>query len=364
MKRRYAHKTFASAHLAIIEQANRVIEQRRSEGFSSMTLREIYYQFIAHDLFPDDRRWLWENNKWVRDKDGSNPNSTKNAQPNYKWLGQILVDARMAGLIDWNRMADNVRSASLRGGGWRDPAHYAESIGTDYARNTSSVQDVWIEVWVEKDAQVGIVDSIVREWRISSFACRGNVSSSAIYQAGLRLADKIQAGKRVVILHLGDHDPNGIDMSRDNEDRLRQMILVNLGVDPLEVADCAALEDPGDEEWGFLWEDATTVEDPFLFRRIGLNMDQIREFNPPPSPAKITDSRARGYIERFGEDSWELDALTPAAMREIITANVLEFFDLDAFREVLDEEEIERNQLTSIADRWDEVAEALGDGEE
>lgn len=376
MKRLYVPKRFPSAHLEIIEQANEILARRRSEGFASMTLREVYYQFIARDLFPDDRRWTWENNKWLRDKDGSNPVSTKNAQPNYKWLGTILVDARLAGLIDWDRMADNVRSASIRGGGWVDVPHYAESIGTDYVRRTHDSQDVWIEVWVEKDAQVGVVDSIVRQWRISSFACRGNVSSSAIYEAARRLAERIASGKRVVLFHLGDHDPNGIDMSRDNEDRLTRMILVNLTTDyslPFTVDDLADPEFDLADAWADVYvtflhdqdnDDDLYDEDAFVFRRIGLNMDQIEAFNPPPSPAKITDSRAKGYIERFGEDSWELDALSPAAMREIIETNVAEFFDQAAFDAVVEQERQEREILAEIPRRWDEIEAFLRDNPE
>lgn len=363
MKATYLHRDFPPAHLAIIDQANQVLAQRRRDGFATMTLREVYYQFIARDLFPDDRRFWWDRvaNKWVRDKEGTNQQSTKNAQPNYKWLGALLVDARMAGLIDWSSLADNVRSPDVGGDGYADVPEYASGIGSDYSRSTWEAQPFWIEVWVEKDAQVGIVRRVVSRWRLTSFACRGNVSSSAIYQAATRLTEKIEAGKQVVVLHLGDHDPNGIDMSRDNEDRLARMMLVNLGHDPNDV-DEAITGEYVDTLWDSAadWMPDGNTGQLFTFRRIGLNLDQIRAFNPPPSPAKITDSRARSYIERFGQDSWELDALTPQALAAIITENVSEFFDQDAFDAITDEEEQERQSLMQIADRWDEVADVLG----
>ena len=52
------------------------------------------------------------------------------------------------------------------------------------------------------------------------FACRGYASQSEQWRAGKRLANYLRANQRVVILHLGDHDPSGIDMTRDNDDRL------------------------------------------------------------------------------------------------------------------------------------------------
>ncbi len=52
--------------------------------------------------------------------------------------------------------------------------------------------------------------------------------------------------------------------------------------------------------------------------RLALNMDQIREVDPPPNPAKVTDSRAKDYIARYGEESWELDALSPAYLGRLI----------------------------------------------
>ena len=50
-------------------------------------------------------------------------------------------------------------------------------------------------------------------------------------------------------------------------------------------------------------------------RRLALNIDQIKRYNPPPNPAKLTDSRATAYVREYGNDSWELDALSLALSR-------------------------------------------------
>jgi hypothetical protein len=50
------------------------------------------------------------------------------------------------------------------------------------------------------------------------------------------------------------------------------------------------------------------------FRRtkVGLTLDQVRHYQPPPNLAKETDARFNAYLGRFGtKQYWELDALAP-----------------------------------------------------
>ena len=93
--------------------------------------------------------------------------------------------------------------------------------------------------------------------------------------------------------------------------------------------------------------------------RIALNMDQIRRYNPPPNPAKLTDARARGYIAEHGRSSWELDALDPDTLADLVRDAVASYRDDAAFDEVVDREESEREVLTATSKRWSEVVEFL-----
>ena len=43
------------------------------------------------------------------------------------------------------------------------------------------------------------------------------------------------------------------------------------------------------------------------------------DYNPPPNPTKLTDSRAPLYIREYGMESWELDALEPAVLDQLVT---------------------------------------------
>jgi len=179
-------------------------------------------------------------------------------------------------------------------------------------------------VWVEKEALANVVGRVSEELDVPYFCCRGYVSQSEMWSAAQRFMRMQSSGRNIVLLHLGDHDPSGIDMSRDIEERLN-LFGVNFN--------------------------------HFEFRRIALNMEQIQSFNPPPNPAKLTDSRANSYVRQFGDESWELDALEPRVIHSLIEDNVLEFRDETSVREVLERVDREKQVLRAVANDWNKVYE-------
>jgi hypothetical protein len=148
-----------------------------------------------------------------------------------------------------------------------------------------------------------------------------------MWAAAMRIQSAYEGcnGQKTVILHLGDHDPSGIDMSRDIEERI-QMFLA---------------EQDNEEAFGLY--------------RIALNMDQVKYYNPPPNPAKTTDSRFKSYINYFGEESWELDALEPNVLINLITENATKYIDRDLWDEAVDHQESGRRTLYQICDNYDNV---------
>ena len=96
-------------------------------------------------------------------------------------------------------------------------------------------------------------------------------------------------------------------------------------------------------------------------RRLALNMDQIVEFNPPPNPAKLTDTRASAYIMEFGPDSWELDALEPTVIDGLIRKAVIELRDEGRWEEAEHEEQRGQALLGKCAAQWGDIAADLGD---
>lgn len=316
MKKAYLHKNFRAGALDIIEKANAIIENYQNQGMD-LTLRQLYYQFVAHDLFPENRQWVQVNGKWKKTESG-----TKNAEPNYTWLGDIVSSGRLAGYIDWDAIQDRTRF--LRGNiHYDNPGEIIEEAWRKYRLNKWEGQSNYVEVWIEKEALLGVISKICHELDVDYFACKGYVSQSEMRRAAQRLMYHQDCEKECHIIYLGDHDPSGLDMDRDIQER--QNMFHN---------------------------------DALLFpqlERIALTMDQIEKYAPPPNPAKLSDVRAKDYIAEHGQYSWELDALDPVVLRDLIEKAVLNYRDDDAYYEVVKQEEKHIRILKHVANNWESL---------
>jgi hypothetical protein len=292
----------------VIGHCNAIIAEYQGQGFS-LTLRQLYYQMIARDLFPA---------AWTDPTLG-----TKNTEKNYKKLGTIVNDGRMAGLIDWNAIEDRTRN--LKGlTHWNSPEEIIRAARASFRIDRWANQQYRPEVWVEKSALEAVVAIAANRWDVPYFSCRGYNSQSEQWRAGRRMKSWSSGRQTPVVLHLGDHDSSGVDMTRDNTERL-----------------------------GVFAERAVEVS------RLALNMDQILTLNPPPSPAKESDPRTVKYIEVHGSDTWELDALDPNALVDIIDAAIQSFIDFDAWEDVEADEREQREILEKVEENWSSVVSFL-----
>jgi hypothetical protein len=276
-----------------IDAANEIITEYTKAGYR-LTLRQLYYQFVARDLLP-------------------------NTQRSYKNLGNWINEARLAGLVDWFAIEDRTRNLK-QNNHWDDPADLLRWAADGYGFDTWKGQPERVEIWVEKEALAGVIERPGREWDVAWFCCRGYVSQSEMWRAARRLEGYREHGQEVTVIHLGDHDPSGVDMSRDIFDKLETF------------------------GSGFV-----QVE------RIALNMDQIEELKPPPAPAKRTDSRFEGYAEKHGTLSWELDALDPAYLDNLISETIEAHCDVDLLSLARGRQEDERRRLRKLSDTWEDM---------
>ena len=291
MKICYQPKKFRGETLALVSQARGIIQSYAQQGFN-LTLRQLFYQFVARAIIDNTER-------------------------SYKRIGSIVSDARLAGLLDWDAIVDRTREAKDNPH-WSSPEEILEGAANAYALNVRKGQPTYLEVWIEKDALIDIVDRVCKTLDVGRFSCRGYVSQSAMWEAAQRINTAMEDDELdhqgAMILHLGDHDPSGIDMTRDIQDRL------------------------------------TLFECDVRVKRIALTMQQIRGLNPPPNPTKITDSRAKDYILEYGHQSWELDALDPAFLTALIQEQVAVYTDQFALDEMTKQQEDEREYLWHLVD--------------
>lgn len=294
---KYVEKRFPEEKLATIARANTIIKEYDGKGYE-LTLRQLYYQFVA-------RGYVANNIK------------------EYNRLGDIISDARLAGLVDWYSIVDRTRNV-VKTQTWTRPSQIIEGAMSSFTMDKWDKQPHYVEVWVEKDALKGIVGRACGKWDVPYFSCRGYTSMSEVWSAAQRLLRQKDKGKIVHIIHLGDHDPSGIDMTRDIQDRLDMFTYSSIHIE-----------------------------------RIALNMDQVEEYAPPPNPAKTTDSRYQKYLEEYGEESWELDALEPDVLVERIQEAIEQYRDETIWEEAVSLEERGRATLKYIVQYFPDVVKFL-----
>lgn len=294
----YREQRFNSKARKTVEQAKLIIDELKAQGYV-LTLRQLYYQFVS-------RNWIANN------------------EQEYKRLGRIVCDAREVGEIDWLDIEDRGRAAMLHGH-VDSPEQVLKGIEHALRLNPWLEQDAYCEVWVEKAALEGVIARPANRWRAPYMACKGYLSASEMWRAGRRFEKAIHEGKTPVLIHLGDHDPSGLHMTDDSKTRLE--LFARMGVD---------------------------------VRRIALNMDQVEQYQPPENPAKQTDSRFAGYTSKFGTDkSWELDALLPKVIDDLIDGELQKLLDKDKWDATLKREQEDREPLRLLGFRWDEVKELM-----
>lgn len=294
MKETFVEKSFGLSARNMLANIEDILESYAGQGYD-LSLRQLYYQLVSKNLIV-------------------------NSEKSYKNLGSLVSDARLAGLIDWDMIKDRGRE-TVENPHWQDPANFIEVVAPQYRFDLWRDQPNYVEVMVEKQALEGVLIPVCRRYDVPFTANKGYSSSSALYEASKRFVERHEQGKELYVIYLGDHDPSGIDMSRDVEERLDLFVKTStLRCDEIHPNKPSAVE----------------------MKRVALNMDQIRKLKPPENPAKLTDSRADGYISRFGHSSWELDAIEPRQLATLVS---------NAIESVMDRERFDANEAKMKRDR-------------
>lgn len=292
MKERYGTRTrFQSRSLELIAICDKIVTEYVAKGFR-LTVRQIYYQLVAKGC-------------------------VENSVRSYNSVQGMLNDARLSGLIDWDAIEDRTRGITERGC-WTSGSQLLARCAEGYHENMWREQSYLPIVIVEKEALAGVLEPVCTEYDVPLLPARGYPSSSTLRELA---KERIMPSRHeIVVLHLGDHDPSGIDMSRDLAERLALF---------------------------------SREETPIDFRRIALNMAQVEEHQPPPNPAKSTDARFKSYEREFGDESWELDALTPELLAGLVEGQLNELIDWDVWNATQARIATVRDRLAKLAHHFE-----------
>lgn len=293
MKIEYRAVKLSKANKERLITINQIIESYRRQGYV-LTLRQLYYQLVTKNIIA-------------------------NQVKEYSKLSVLLREGRMAGIVDWEAIEDRLRVPSSPNA-FGSPEEAMQTIIDVYRRPRLEGQSTYVEVWVEKDALSGVIKRATNPYNVPVVVNRGYSSATAMHDAFQRFQEAtIDEKQNIVILYLGDFDPSGVDMIRDIRDRINEFDKYN--------------------------------ELDFEIKPIALTEAQIRKYNPPPNPAKITDPRAGAYIAKYGPTSWEVDALNPEILNALITSEIKKIVDLSVYNDVLEVEKEEKEKLENLKEQ-------------
>jgi len=130
-----------------------------------------------------------------------------------------------------------------------------------------------MEIWVEKDSIRNFIGKLAAKYRLGIQVLRGFCSLSAFRRALER------ARKRGVttVLYIGDFDPSGLLIEKVAQEEMNHKTGIR-------------------------------------FFRLAITMEQIKRFRPPSRPVNLKDSRAKEYIEKYGDRCWDVEAIRPRSL--------------------------------------------------
>jgi len=275
----------------VIPLVNRVL----NEYAMPLTVRQIFYRLISPPY-----------------------QAFENTRSNYKQLDRILTRARERGDINWRRIEDRARE--LIGGdyGHESPDDWLRGrlhlFDADlYTKPMWTNQPVRVEVWVAKDALSRLFADVAGEFNVAVFPSRGYSSYTKVKEA---IEDRFnEVDELIYVLHFADHDPTGLDLTDDLERRFHKYGAENVAIE-----------------------------------RVALNIDQVRKYKLAPNPTKKADPRTEWYIEQFGDQCWELDALDPRELQRLIREAIEAHIDKEAWEVRKKEIEQDRRELRERID--------------
>jgi hypothetical protein len=305
-------KYWTADQSVLLEQILSVLREYSAMNIR-LTNRQLYYQLVAGDMIP-------------------------NAVEIYKRICTFLTDARYGGYIDWESIEDRGRVPSMPLE-FNDIKERMELALNNYRLKRWSDQEYYVELYCEKQAMESVFKPVAQKYHIFFGYNKGYSSASTMYDLAQRVKEQIVNGKICIILYAGDHDASGKDMIRDVRERITEFL--TCGDDPVQ----ELLNDNYDAY------DYVDISNNFQVVPIALNMIQIKKYNPPSNPAKITDPRAKNYIKEFGNVSWELDALKPNVLMKIAEDNIQNYLDVDKYNAWIKKEEKDMITLRKISDK-------------
>ncbi len=302
----------APATIALGEAAYTILDGSRY----AMTLRQLYYALVSVDAIPK-------------------------TDAGYTKLKQVVKTLREDGTVPWEWLVDHTRSV-FQPRTWNGIEDLLTDTANLYRRDLMRQQPVAIQLWAESDSIGSVIAHVADRYCVPTFIGRGYSARGYLWSAARDAVAAEKAGKQVHILHVGDHDPSGVDIYRDVEETLR-LYALTIEFQQRRNDWSVSLSRRYIDQHQFAIADLTNW---LHFERLALTPDQVDEFNLPTRPPKASDVRTAKFT---GRGSVEVEALPVEDLLAIVEEAITDRIDPEALRIAEQAEQSERDIAKRIA---------------
>ena len=268
-----------------------------AEDAQPASVRHIYYRAVVAGLVPK-------------------------TQAGYQKVQRQLLDLRRDGRLPFSWIVDEGRRAH-----WpivdSSPASALQYLAESYRRDPWQLPGMpRVELWCESESIAGMLMPLKDKYAVPIFPLKGQGSESFVWSA----AQSYRAWRPVVVLYAGDYDPAGLQISAQNEGKLRTYSDVAVSID---------------------------------FRRLAITDEQavtLQELGTPAKQSWWLDFH--GVRHEFVGQAVEAEAVDPKVMRQLFSSTIenvaVENAGYDVFADNAVIERRDRQELLDLVGRWSE----------
>jgi hypothetical protein len=263
----------------MLHEEDLIFQFIRDQG--KVTVRQIYYCLVSHNIVPSS-------------ESSYNMVDRKVNEMRYEEripFGSILDTTSFYGTLQWNSFGELL--------------DYSKSI---YRSNWNLEFDIYLEVWIEKEALASLVSEAADRYGVFTSASGG---ISKVSQVHSFLKRALRYNKTTTILYLGDFDPTGTHIDEVIGDQI-------------------------DKQRPFFWN----IPD-ILVRRIAVTEQQTIKLPENYQEANEKDPNYEEYVNRFGTKTWELEALSSRDLAIIVENVLAEYRPIPRIEELEERDRIE-----------------------